>query len=141
MTGDAFVEYAEQALAGPKPSEAACRTAVSRAYYGVFHIASKLLRDAGVQIGDRHITVWNCLQASKYPAAVEARYSLSDLSQERVRADYRIDDASWGQLAFAQECVVEAQEIAKLLTQCQSAMTEIRQGIEAYRRQHGGRLP
>lgn len=47
MTGDDFIQFAGKIAVLPSSDAAALRTAVSRAYYGAFHLAKELLRDLG----------------------------------------------------------------------------------------------
>ena len=43
MTGDKFISLAGKVASGTQSDEATCRTAVSRAYYGAFHVAKDFL--------------------------------------------------------------------------------------------------
>jgi hypothetical protein len=55
MTGDDFLALAGKLLANsPNPSEAVCRTAISRAYYGAFHLGRAFLKELGVKFGRDH---------------------------------------------------------------------------------------
>jgi hypothetical protein len=141
MTGDAFLAYAAEIVATSNPGEAACRTAISRAYYGVFHIATDFLCSIDPKVGDRHDRIWKYLQISGHPSAIEAGKHLSSLYQERQRADYRLDNERWGQHPHAKKCVERAKSVSELLTTCEPAKDVITAGIQAYLQKLGGRLP
>jgi uncharacterized protein (UPF0332 family) len=84
-----FLVLAQQLAAAS--TEAAWRTAVSRAYYAVFHIARQLLEDLGfrVPLADRaHAYLWLRLSNSGEPNVVQAGQILNDLRRDRNWADY-----------------------------------------------------
>lgn len=49
------------------PREADLRTAVSRAYYGAFHLARRLLRDCGVQFSGKDLYKVEIHRKLRYP--------------------------------------------------------------------------
>jgi uncharacterized protein (UPF0332 family) len=77
---------------------ASCRTAVSRAYYALFHVARDLLDENKFRI-DRsdsaHEQVFRHLHNSGDPEVAEIGQYLNDLRSRRNKADYRIDDPKW----------------------------------------------
>jgi uncharacterized protein (UPF0332 family) len=55
MTGADFIELAGKLLASARiPTEAACRTAISRSYYGAFHLARAFFADMGIATARDH---------------------------------------------------------------------------------------
>jgi uncharacterized protein (UPF0332 family) len=141
VTGDAFLALAGRALAARSPDEATCRSAISRAYYGVFHLASEFLSELGFRVGARHDAVWKHLEVSGDATAALAGQKLNSLYQERRRADYDLRIIRWGELLHAKRCVEEANEIQFLLLACAAAEESIRAGIEAFLARHGGKMP
>jgi uncharacterized protein (UPF0332 family) len=72
-------------------TEAAWRTAVSRAYYAAFHVARQLLEDLGFRVpqADRaHAYLWLRLCNCGDPQVERAGMKLNDLRRERNTADY-----------------------------------------------------
>jgi hypothetical protein len=89
MTGDDFLKLAIDLFAKSRsPSEALCRTIVSRAYYGAFHVARSYLTGLGFPETDKHRFLADCLQASGEPSVVRAGDLLRILATARGRADY-----------------------------------------------------
>ena len=87
-----FLELAARLMADG--TEAAYRTAVSRAYYGAFHAAVMLIKEMGVSLPigpESHQKVRYCLMESGEAAGVQAGDSLQILRQDRNRADYDLD--------------------------------------------------
>ena len=84
-----FLTLAQQ-LAGAG-TEAAWRSAVSRAYYAAFHFARQLLEDLGFRVphADRaHGHLWLRLSNCGDPQVEKAGMRLNDLRRERNWADY-----------------------------------------------------
>lgn len=72
-------------------TEAAWRSAISRAYYAAFHVARQLLEDLGfaVPYADRaHAYLWLRLSNCSNPLVQNAGGRLNDLRRDRNRADY-----------------------------------------------------
>jgi uncharacterized protein (UPF0332 family) len=94
VNGRDFLQIAQ--VLATDTSEAAWRSAVSRAYYAAFHEARVLLQDLGfiVPRADRaHAYLWlrlsNC---GDIPTQLAGR-ELNDLRGDRNRADYDLDQA------------------------------------------------
>jgi len=89
-------------LAEREDDEAACRSAVGRAYYAAMGRAAEMLRAEGASISflKTHADTWQALKRSPDARRVAAADSLGELRQLRNRADY---DAStprdWPKLA------------------------------------------
>ena len=84
-----FLPLAEELIV--RNSEAAWRTAVSRAYYAAFHVACDFMRALGFAVpkADRaHGYLWLRLQNCGNSDIAQAGQSLKDLRTHRNRADY-----------------------------------------------------
>ena len=90
ITGELFLEYAKKLAARGTSTEAEQRSAISRAYYGAYHVARAFLKDLGIDRTD-HQDVKNCLCYSGNAEAKFAGECLGDLGTARRRADYEID--------------------------------------------------
>ena len=91
MNGADFIDLAADLFAKSRlPSEALCRTIVSRAYYGAFHLARAYFVSLGFPETDQHRFLSDALMASGEPSAVRAGDLLRDLRTARGRADYDI---------------------------------------------------
>jgi len=87
---EAFLEVADELAVGDAPR---LRSAVSRAYYAVFHVASR----ATVELGgparsSSHDLVGNRFQSSGDPAVSELGQRFLNLKAARHRADYTLAD-------------------------------------------------
>jgi uncharacterized protein (UPF0332 family) len=74
--------------------EAEWRSAVSRAYYAVFHAARDLLRQCGFAVpnGDQaHGYLWLRLANAGHPDVKQAGVDVQELRKGRNRADYDLD--------------------------------------------------
>jgi hypothetical protein len=141
MTGHDFLMLAGRLAAASNPTEATCRTVISRAYYGAFHIARRALEDIGVKVGSNHGHVWRLLQVSGDEIVEDAGDMLTGLHSERVHADYHLDSGERADIVAARLAVEKAQEIVRLLEIVGSAKDDIRRSIEAYLQKFGGKLP
>lgn len=84
-----FLTLAQQLASAS--TEAAWRSAASRAYYAAFHVAGKLMRDLGFTVphADRaHGHVWLRLSNSGNSRIEHAATSLNNSRRDRNRADY-----------------------------------------------------
>lgn len=95
-------EQAKPPAAPPDPSEAALRTAVSRAYYSAYHLAREyVVRNNLGSVGklESHQDVWRALGVAggKPRPRQETRIRTEGgiLHQMRKNADYEIDPPSW----------------------------------------------
>lgn len=91
IRGHDFQRLAETWITGA--AEAEWRSAVSRAYYGAFHVARQLLQDLGFQVprGDQaHAYLWLRLSNCGDPNVQVAGSDLNTLRPERNRSDYDV---------------------------------------------------
>src|SRR5205823_6398205 len=99
-----FIALAGRLAAAPNADEATYRTAVSRAYYGAFHVARSFIVELGfVPIGNAnvHAFVRQYLHGSNNRNASLAAAELGDLQRARNQADYQLDDPNVGSRNFA----------------------------------------
>ncbi len=104
---------------GARPDEASIRTALSRAYYYVYHIA--LIRaqsnDFVLKLDDfTHAQLWLLFSESPEPACQRLAAIANRMKERRVRADYkstfpRIAEEVPGTLADAQTFVAGLQRL------------------------------
>jgi uncharacterized protein (UPF0332 family) len=142
MTDNDFLELADLFLSQlPQASEALHRTVVSRAYYGVYHLASTFLGELGFAHGRDHGLPPRLLMVAGDNNAREAGKLLNDLQGERVKADYDLASRRFLQLELAKEIVHSAHEAKRLLEACRAepARSLIKSGIEAWQRRVSGK--
>jgi uncharacterized protein (UPF0332 family) len=103
-------------------SEADWRSAISRAYYGAFHVGRDLLRNLGfvVPFGDRaHAYLWMRLSNSGEVNVRRAGSELNRLRGERNRADYEIRQK------LAQiDALLQVQAAARIISTLDAAIAE-----------------
>jgi uncharacterized protein (UPF0332 family) len=137
MDGNDFIALAGKLAAAPTADEAACRTAISRAYYGAFHVARALLVDFGfAPVGNANVHgfVQHYLNGSGHPEACRAAFLLSHLQSARNRADYRLDDPQFGARRDAMLIVEQAHLVVSAVERCRAVefCDGVRQGIVEY---------
>jgi uncharacterized protein (UPF0332 family) len=92
MNARDFLDVADELATGMYESH--WRTAVSRAYYAAFHVASTLLGQCGFIVPDAeraHSYLRLRLMNAGHPDVVEAGTGLDELRKARNRADYKIN--------------------------------------------------
>jgi uncharacterized protein (UPF0332 family) len=102
-------------------SEAAFRTAVSRAYYGAFHTAVVLIREMGVYLPagpESHQKVGYCLMECGEAPGWQAGDSLQFLRKHRNQADYDLDKSTAFDAKRAIQRIDRARETVGLLREC-----------------------
>src|SRR5580704_1421606 len=94
MTGDDFIALASRLLlSNIGDPEARYRSAVSRAYYGAYHLAIEFLSGIGFRVSGNsecHEEAYRALLNSGNLDAVTAARLLNDLRNSRNEADYRL---------------------------------------------------
>lgn len=135
IAGSDFLVLAEKWVQAP--TEAEWRSAVSRAYYGVFHQARNLIRDLGFVVprGDQaHAYLWLRLSNSLHAQLQLAGSELNSLRRERNRADYDLDRTLGHDDARLQ--VQAARQISRILevAATETARTQVRDAIRIYER-------
>ena len=105
-------------LASMNLGAAGARTAISRAYYGAFHLAVNLLEQfatAPRRNGQGHVLVPAFLGSANHVDATIAASLLQDLHTSRIKADYQINDARIETPEFARSEIEVAMEVQKRL--------------------------
>lgn len=138
INGRHFIQYAGKLAAASQPDEVVCRTVVSRAYYGAFHLALALFDELGVSVpanANAHSIVQRYLIGSGHADAQQAGMTLASLHSDRIRADYRLADFRFEDPRFARLKVALAHDVASALDACRNdqAKATVKAGIEAYR--------
>ena len=118
MNADEFLRFAGVLVARYSNDEAALRTAISRAYYGAYHVGVELLGRACTEHLD-HGSVRRLLKESGIPSAQRAGLHLDDLQGSRVKADYRLEVPVT--LRFAMINVEREHEVRSLIASLESA--------------------
>ena len=136
MQGIEFLEFAAF-LAAQNRNESARRSAVSRAYYGAFHLAREFLTELGVDVpanATGHEFVVLRLENCGYSEAYEAGSLLADIRTERNRADYDLASQRIARIETVRVVIERAAEIHRLLLTFRNepARTSIRDGIVRY---------
>jgi hypothetical protein len=139
MEGIEFLQFAAF-LAAQNRDEVARRTAVSRAYYGAFHLAREFLEEVGVRVpanATGHGFILLRLENCGHADAREAGSLLSDIRSERNRADYDLSDRRFERIENVRAVIETASEIQRLLLTFRSepTRTSIRDGITRYHQQ------
>jgi hypothetical protein len=119
MNPDEFLDLAIKLSNGP--SEAERRTAVSRAYYGIFHLAHKLVTMCGVRlaVNEAHAKLCHCLKSGcKNSDAQSAGSKLDTLRESRRRSDYELGDGNCKNARWVQLQIGLARQAADALALC-----------------------
>lgn len=104
--------------------KAGARSALSRAYYAVFHLAHDLLADvasAPPRNGKSHNLIPIYLKCSTHFDVVGAANLLSDLHSVRIKADYQLRDESVEGVQVARLAVERADRVRLLLDSFRAA--------------------
>lgn len=137
MNGQEFIDVAARLTASELATVATYRSAVSRAYYGAFHLTREFLSTLGFhaprganehQWAPRHFI--NCQLAT----AVELGKLLESLHVNRKEADYDLHSTGNETIAAARSAVLRAEQIKSLLTACQNELATVREEMVAYRK-------
>ncbi|HEV3003397.1 MAG TPA: hypothetical protein VGX78_03005 [Pirellulales bacterium] len=135
ITGKDYLHLAETWVQGPTEGE--WRSAVSRAYYGVFHLARQLLRDLGFVVpraDQTHAYLWLRLSNCGHPQVRLAGSDLNTLRRERNRADYELERTFGHDDALLQ--VKASHRVSQILdgATAEPTRTQIRDASRAYER-------
>lgn len=141
MTPTEFVDFAGKLAASGSGGEAAIRSAVSRAYYGAFHLTLQFLAELGVPTpanAASHVLIQHCMIGSGHAEAQRAGRLLSSLHTDRITADYRLSDTRIASFEAARMRVEMADTIRSILEACrhEPMRTELRSAINDYVRRN-----
>jgi hypothetical protein len=136
MKPQEFLSYAQQIASSPSLSAAEYRSAISRAYYGVYLQSRDWLKSLGIVIkgGNEHKQMRVYLVESKVDVAAQLARLLDNLQTSRKDADYNLEMTAIEKPKAAQLAVLRAGQIQKILEQCLPVSNEIAAGITEYRR-------
>ncbi len=115
-----FLEVAEDLMQAT--TEAAWRSAVSRAYYSAFHKARDLLGDLGFAVpraDQAHAYLWLRLANCGDPGVQVAGSELNRLRRERNRADYEK-----AYMASQADCLYQVQSARRVLQTLDTCLAE-----------------
>lgn len=127
MTGLDFINLAIK-LSNSRV-EAELRTAVSRAYYGAFHVAKELLEQCGIGLPrgvSPHDKVCFCLSNSADEDARRAGDKLNNLRRIRNDADYELAADQFASQRNVQRQVRNATEIVTAIDSCTLKLSSLR---------------
>lgn len=139
MTGDRFIEFARKLLVQYRDDPAGVRSAVSRLYYGIFHIAVNHLAELGwppVANENSHQHAQRAFQNSGEQNGIALGDLLVQLHERRKQADYKLEDDRFESLRFGEEAVQRLDRALQMFQKCceEPARTNIRDGISNYRK-------
>ena len=118
MRPSEFTAFAERLVVQPATTPASIRSASSRAYYGAYHLVREYLEQLGLRPGAQHnLHLWfaDCSE----PHGKRIGRLLSSLQSNRIKSDYRLDEAAAEDPQSARRAVEEARQIESLLAACQ----------------------
>jgi len=123
ITGRDLIALAGNLAVNPASGspEARFRSAISRAYYGAFHIAAAFLADCEKGVPENstgHELAYRRLFNTQIPAVVEAARNLNDLRRERIQADYKLRYAGLDSQQNAKDKVQMAELVRTRLQEC-----------------------
>lgn len=143
MTGNDFLDFARKAIVMHRGSPPALRSVVSRAYYGVFHLARDFLEGLGFHSPkdeNSHRFLLIQLANADDETATDTAALLGDLHERRKRADYHLDDGRYETETFAADALARADRAVRLLETVgtEPLRTKVRKGILSYRAKISG---
>ena len=144
MNGKDFLAFASKIVV-LHSQPAATRSAISRAYYGAFHTAVKLLRDQSLTTDATHGSVWMDFLSASEDEAQFIGNSLQELHSFRVKADYLLERTDVEQVKLAMICIETAERVVlavKTLTELlrdSELQTQFTQAILNHRKLTGRR--
>jgi hypothetical protein len=139
MEADEFLSFSGRVVSYGK---AGARSAISRAYYSVFHLAHETLEVLGSappRSGSSHNLIPFFLRCSSHPNAVAAASLIADLHNDRIKADYRLRDDKVETQAYAMIAVETADRVRLFRSACaaESVRRELVEGINELKRRLG----
>ena len=118
------------------------RTAISRAYYAVYHVGAEILREMGFRINrsaSGHADVRFRLSNSGDTEVIKIGAQLGDLQNKRNEADYDLSKPGAENRKTAQAIVAQAGRMIRILDNCcqGSKRAQIVQAIHSWERLTG----
>src|SRR5487761_1121355 len=119
--GGDFIDLAAKMALATNANTPSYRTAVSRAYYGAFHLARAMLAEMGYRCRVRdneHLFVQRHFANCRQHEAREVGGLLANLHESRKEADYDFDKPRTETRQFALLCVKGADRVREQLKAC-----------------------
>ena len=118
MRPSEFLDLAAELAEESRP--AACRSAISRAYYAVFNAAEEFLERMGFRSPKRdyHVVLQRRFLVSEDPKFERIGSDMGDLHDKRIRADYKMADKFSESQSTAREVVNEARRMIEIIDSC-----------------------
>jgi uncharacterized protein (UPF0332 family) len=143
MNGADYIDFAAK-IAVTYSDAASCRSVISRAYYGAFHLARSLLERIGSRPprnANAHVFTQHRLMNCGHAGAVEAGQLLRDLYADRLNADYSLERRQVENVGYARAGVATARRIQTLIEACDQdeGWQQIVTGIADYERRISGK--
>ncbi len=145
MNPRAFLQFDLELVARKKPDQppepVQLRSAVSRAYYAVYHVGRVLLKQLGFSLGDSHGDVPNYLQNSGDNKLMKVASELNSLYGARRKADYFLDNKDVESEKKATNHVLQAEELIRQMdgfSQDQQRMASAATFIQNWRKKFPG---
>lgn len=135
MIPDEFLVLAVRLSASS--GEAERRSAVSRAYYAIFHRARLLVEDCGVvcpATAEVHDKLVKCLSNAHDANLTIVGDKLNMSRTARNSADYRLNDQSFSSAKYVAIQIALAREMADSLTAARTRMPTFRSALRSYAR-------
>jgi len=131
-----FLQIAKDLLRTNKAAN--CRTAFNRSYYAAYNVAVNLLEAADIRItrsSHGHEDVKRYLNNSGIQDLIEAQQKLVNLSNERIRADYRLKCKYVEKIDNAKKAVLRAEAIIQELNShsSNSEKKKIKKAVDTYK--------
>lgn len=139
MTGHDFIALAGRLAASN--DEAALRSAVSRAYYGAFHLAIAFLAELDCPTNGHGEPPRRLSEPGNENARLAGQL-LIELQGARVKADYKLNDRRLAAIEFARHHVEIAHSIRGELDKCvgEDVRTAIKTEIARFLHKREGRM-
>ena len=125
MTDTNFIDFAAN-IAATYSDAAACRSAISRAYYGAFHVVKSFLASLGIRPpknGNTHVFLQQRRRNCGVPLLSEAGCLLVDLFRDRLNADYDLGKPHVESIGYARASVETAVRIRIAIQNCDTDAT------------------
>lgn len=123
MNGIEFLAFAKTNYNSSE--EAARRSAVSRAYYALYHDVRQNFRNMGLHVyrgPDEHRRLASCLSQSGIAAAMIVGQSMGDLRTARNDADYDLSTSCFNAITSALHCAKAESAINELAKMNKNAL-------------------
>lgn len=127
------IDFMQTALRLSAGDEASKRSAISRAYYCVYHLALHVIASCGVRFSKsapQHEAIARCLQHSGDPAAEDAGRILRTLRVARNDADYDLESVEFSAQARVNYWLDHARDLVSSLSSV--SRDAIRDGVRRY---------